>query len=483
MYDVLIIGAGITGASIAMELSKYRLKIAWLEKNNDVAMETSKANSGIIHSGYDPKPGTNMAKLNALGAKLYKKLAPELKIHYQQIGSLVIGRNEQDLEVIRELYKRGMTNGVENLEILSGHALRNIEPNLREDVQYALYSPTAAIISPWEACLAFAQTAVQNGVSLYLNARVNSIVRNSAFYSVRTEDMHFETRYIINCAGVYADDVFHMINHSGEEDFLIEPVKGSYYLLDKSQGSIINHVVFQTPGPHGKGVLVSPTVHGNLIVGPDAVSDVHDKEDCTVPADSLRYVQTSSETTTDKINFCDNVRNFAGLRSKIRGKHDFLIEESKANPGFINFAGIQSPGLSCGPAFGIRAVELLREAGCRLEEKADFTYVPLKPYIKDLTIDEINDCIRDNPLYGRIICRCEQISEGEILDAIHQPIGATTIDGVKRRTNAGMGRCQGGFCGPRVLEILRRELGCAAKDIYQDSPGSYIVAEERGSEL
>lgn len=482
MYDVLIIGAGITGASIAMELSKYRLKIAWLDKNNDVAMETSKANSGIVHSGYDPKSGTQMAKMNVLGAKLYKELAPKLRIHYQQIGSLVVGRNEQDLRVIQELFKRGIANGVEKLEILSGQALRDIEPNLHEDVQFALYSPTAAIISPWEACLAFAQTAVQNGVSLFLNERVNSITRGSGFYSVYTAKLHLKTRYVFNCAGVYADEIFRMINQSEEEDFSTEPVKGSYYLLDKSQGHVIKHVVFPTPGPHGKGVLVSPTVHGNLIVGPDAVSDIQDKEDCTVSSDSLNYVRESSEMITDKISFRDNIRNFAGIRSKIRGKQDFLIVESKANPGFINFAGIQSPGLSCGPAFGVHAVELLKKAGCHLEEKPDFMYIPLKHYLKELTIDEINRYIRENPLYGRIVCRCEQISEGEIVDAIHLPIGATTVDGVKRRTNAGMGRCQGGFCSPKVLDILKRELGCKATDICQDGPGSYIVAEERGSE-
>lgn len=480
MYDVLIIGAGITGASIAMELSKYRLKVAWLEKNNDVAMETSKANSGIIHSGYDPKPGTQMAKLNVLGAELFKELAPKLNIHYRRIGSLVAGRNEQDLDIIKQLRDRGIANGVGDVEIVTGDALRNLEPNLCEDIQFALYSPSAAIISPWEACLAFAQTAVNNGVSLFLNSKVEKINRDSDCYTVCVGDQSIRTRYVINCAGVYADDIFRMINCSEEEDFTIEPVKGSYYLLDKSQGGIVRHVVFQTPGPNGKGVLVSPTVHGNLIVGPDAAKNVLCKEDCSVSSDSLDYIRRLSMHSTGKINFRDNIRNFAGLRSKVSGKQDFLIFASKSNPGFINFAGIQSPGLSCGPAFGIRAVELLRDVGCQLEEKVDFSYIPLKPYMKDLSIDEINRNIRENPLYGRIICRCEQISEGEIVDAIHQPIGATTIDGVKRRTNAGMGRCQSGFCGPRILEILKRELQCAATDICKDGLDSYIVAFERG---
>lgn len=480
MYDVLIIGAGITGASIAMELSKYHLKVAWLEKHNDVAMETSRANSGIIHSGYDPKPGTQMAWMNVLGAKLFQELAQKLNIHYEQIGSLVIGRDQQDLHMIEQLYERGVANGVQGLQILRGAQLRAVEPNLNEDIQYALYSPSAAIISPWEACLAFAQTAVHNGVELFLNSKVDRISKEENGYLVHAAGKIWETKTIINCAGVYADEIFQMVDPSTDEEFTIAPVKGSYYLLDKSQGNLVNHVVFQTPGVHGKGVLVSRTVHGNLIVGPDADSNLHGKADVSVGSENLSFIRQAAQRTTGKINYRENVRNFAGLRAKIPGMTDFLIKESKENPGFINFAGIQSPGLSCGPAFGLRAVELLVETGLSLRPKDHFEYVPLQSFFKDMSISQINDKIKKNPLYGRIVCRCETVSEGEIVDAVHQIIGATTLDAVKRRTNAGMGRCQGGFCGPKVLEIIKRELGLPVTEIYQDLTGGYIAVSDRG---
>lgn len=480
MYDVLIIGAGITGASIAMELSKYHLNIAWLEKHNDVAMETSKANSGIIHAGYDPKPGTLMAKLNVRGSRLFMELANKLNIHYQQIGSLVIAHDEPGKLVLRELYDRGLSNGVEGLAILDELQLRTLEPNLDETVTGALYAPSAAIISPWEACLAFAQTAVHNGVQLSLNTEVTEIVKNGDGYLVHSGDRSWKTKYVINCAGVHADRIFKMINRSEEENFHITPVKGCYYLLDKSQGKTVNHVIFQTPGAKGKGVLVSPTVHGNLIVGPDA--EPTDKEDLSVGVESMQCIRNASRRTAPNINFRENVRNFAGLRAKIPGAGDFYIAESKSNPGFINFAGIQSPGLSCGPAFGEYAAELLRDAGCDLIPSESFALVPLKTPMREKSPEQINEMIHENPRYGRIICRCEMVSEGEIVDAVHGMIGAVTLDGVKRRTNSGMGRCQGGFCGPRILEIIRRESGCSVTEVCQDRDGSYIVAADKGGD-
>lgn len=478
MYDVLIIGAGITGAGIAMELSKYRLKIGWLEKHNDVAIETTRANSGIIHSGYDPKPGTKMARLNVRGAKLYKALAPLLNIHYQIIGSLVIGRNEPDRKVLQDLYDRGIANGVEQLELLEREQIHALEPNLREDISCGLLSPTAAIISPWEACLAFAQTAVYNGAELFLQHRVQSIEPIDGGYRVTAGGEAFDARYVINCAGVHADDVYRLL--SPKEAFTIEPVKGQYYLLDKTQGCLVNRVIFQTPNELGKGVLVSRTVHGNLIVGPDAQKNIQDKSDASVAADNLAFIRRAASRTTEKINYRENIRNFSGLRAKLVGKEDFLIEESNEYPGFFNFAGIQSPGLSCGPAFGEEAAALLRNAGLNLEPKETYEYLPLPKAFREMTPEEANEIIKKDPRYGRIVCRCETITEGEIVGAIHRPIGATTIDGVKRRTNTGMGRCQGGFCGPKVLEILHRELGYDPTEVLQDQPGSYMIASVKG---
>lgn len=479
MYDIIIIGAGITGAGIAMELSKYRLKVGWLERHNDVAIETTRANSGIIHSGYDPKPGTKMARLNVRGAALYKTLAPLLNIHYQITGSLVIGRNEQDMAVLQNLYNRGIQNGVEALELLDAQQIRELEPNLRQDVSCALLSPTAAIISPWEACLAFAQTAVHNGVELFLEHGVQAIAPMEGGYRITAAGRDFETRFVINCAGVHADDVYRLL--SPKDAFTIQPVKGQYYLLDKTQGSLVSRVIFQTPNELGKGVLVSRTVHGNLIVGPDAQKDIRDKSDSDVASENLAFIRRAAAFTSEKINYRENIRNFSGLRAKLVGAEDFLIEESREYPGFIHFAGIQSPGLSCGPAFGEEAVALLTNAGLTPEPKETFEYLPLPKAFREMTPAEADARIKEDPRYGRVICRCETITEAEILQAIHRPIGATTIDGVKRRTNAGMGRCQGGFCGPKVLEILVRELGCDPTQILQDQPGSQIIASVKGT--
>ena len=479
MYDVLIIGAGITGAGIAMELSKYRLKIGWLEQHNDVAIETTRANSGIIHSGYDPKPGTKMARLNVRGAALYKALAPLLNIHYQIVGSLVIGRNEKDQQVLKDLYDRGIANGVEQLSLLDGEQVHALEPNLREDISCGLLSPTAAIISPWEACLAFAQTAVHNGVELFLQHGVQAIEPMDGGYRVTAGERTFEARYVINCAGVRADDVYRLL--SPKDAFTIAPVKGQYYLLDKTQGQLVNRVIFQPPNELGKGVLVSRTAHGNLIAGPDAQKNIQDKSDVSVAADNLAFIRQAAALTTDKINYRENIRNFSGLRAKLVGREDFLIAESEEYPGFFNFAGIQSPGLSCGPAFGEEAAVLLQNAGLKLDAKEIYEYLPLPKAFREMTPDEANEIIEKDPRYGKIVCRCETITEGEIISTIHRPIGATTIDGVKRRTNAGMGRCQGGFCGPKVLEILHRELGYAPTEVLQDQPGSYIIAEIKGN--
>lgn len=481
MYDILIIGAGITGASIAMELSKYRLKIGWLEQHNDVAIETTRANSGIIHSGYDPKPGTKMARLNVRGAALYKTLAPMLNIHYKLCGSLVIGRNEQDEAVLKTLYERGIANGVEQLELLDKEQLHALEPNLKEDLCRGLLSPTAAIISPWEACLAFARTAVHNGVELFLEHGVQSIVPIPGGYRVTTAGTVFQGRYVINCAGVHADDVYRLLKP--KNPFTIAPVKGQYYLLDKTQGALVSRVIFQTPNELGKGVLVSPTAHGNLIVGPDAQKNILSKSDTAVNADNLAFIRRAAALTSEKINYRDNIRNFSGLRAKLVGAEDFLIEESQEFPGFLNFAGIQSPGLSCGPAFGEEAAALLKTAGLHLEPKETFEYLPLPKAFREMTPEEADEAIQKDPRYGRIVCRCETVTEGEIVNAIHGPIGATTVDGVKRRTNTGMGRCQGGFCGPKVLEILTRELGCDPTEILQDQPGSYIIASVKGGSI
>lgn len=474
MYDVLIIGGGITGSAIAFEFSKYNLNVALVEASNDVATSTTKANSGIVHAGYDPVPGTLMAKLNVLGSKMYKELAPMLNVHYSNIGSLVIGR-KGDEDKIKELYERGLKNNVPDLSIIKGEEIFKLEPNLSPDIEIALLAKSAAVVSPWEMCLALAENAVSNGVKLYLSFPVTNVTKEDDYFLVESNGTILKAKYVINAAGVYADEIYKMVLKDKSKGFTIVPVKGDYYLLDKEEGKLVNHVIFQTPSALGKGVLVSKTCHGNLIVGPNAVT-IDDKEDVGVDQESLDYIRKMAQLTSKNINYRNNIRNFSGLRAKILDYDDFLIGDSLVS-GFINFAGIKSPGLSCAPAFGPYAKDILEGLGLVFEKKSDFKITPLPKFFKDMTKEEIDEKIKENELYGRIICRCETVSEGEIVNALHRPIPCLSIDAVKRRCNAGMGRCQGGFCGPKVLEIMVRELKIEPKDVLQDKDGTNIVLE------
>ncbi len=479
-YDVAIIGAGITGSSIAFELSKYNLKVVVIEKENDVAMKTTKANSGIVHAGYDPKPGTLMARLNIEGSQLIHELAPKLNFHYSQIGSLVIGSTEEDHAVINELFNRGVANGVKGLKLLkTQREVHLIEPNINKDINYALYAPSAAICSPWELCLALAETAVINGVEFMRDSGVDDITKKGDVFEIKTSKGDVEASYVINCAGTHADDIYKLVlKEKADKSFTILPCKGEYYLLDKDQGYLVHTVVFQTPTKNGKGVLVAPTVHKNLICGPNADFEVASKDDTGTVQKNIDYVRSSALQSVPNIGFGSNIRNFSGVRATLKGLDDFLIEESKEVPHFINFAGIKSPGLSCGPAFGKEAVRILAKDGVKLAEKEGFKYYRLPTFFSNMSVKEKEEAIKKDPLFGRVICRCETVTEAEILASIHSPIPATTIDGVKRRTNAGMGRCQGGFCGPKVFQILMDELHLPFDKVYQDVTGSTICVSE-----
>jgi glycerol-3-phosphate dehydrogenase len=478
-YDVAIIGCGITGASIAFELSKYDLKAVILEKENDVSMKTTKANSAIIHAGYDPKPGTKMAELNVLGSQLVHDLAPKLGFHYKQLGSLVIGRNEADHKVINDLYERGVKNGVKGLKILkTQQEVHAIEKHVNKDIDYALYAPSAAIVSPWELCLALAQTAVYNGVELKLRTAVLDITKEKDCFTIKTNNGEIQAKYIINCAGTHSDDIYRLaLKDKADQSFTILPCKGEYYLLDKDQGTMVKSVIFQTPTAAGKGVLVAPTVHENLIVGPNADFAVGSKDDTCTVQKNMDYIRQMALLSVPDIAFSSNIRNFAGIRATLKDHDDFLIEESTLVKGFINFAGIKSPGLSCGPAFGLEAVKLLTAAGMSLKKKTKFTYCPLPPYFSEMSEEEKIAAIKKDPKYGQVICRCETVTEGEIIAAMHAIIPGTTIDAIKRRTNSGMGRCQGGFCGPKIFSLLMEELHIPYNQICQDVDGSYIALE------
>ena len=472
MYDVAIIGCGIIGAATAYELSRYDLKVVALEAENDVANGTTKANSAILHAGYDPEPGTKMARLNVEGVRMAKELCEKLAVERKQIGSFVLAFNEDEMKTVQELYDRGNQNGVPDMKVLTGDEVRAMEPAISGEVVGALYAPSAAIVSPWEFCIALAETAVVNGAEVKLSARVESIEKKGETFLLHTTAGEVEARYVVNAAGVEADKVHAMV---GGDTFHTLPNRGEYFLLDKTQGELVNKVVFQCPNPDGKGVLVAPTVHGNLIVGPNA-EGVDKADDVNNTAGGLAFVRRMSVKSVPGVNFRDSIRNFAGVRAN-SDQPDFIIEESPAAKGFINLGGIKSPGLSSAPAIALEAVELLKKSGLAATAKENFVDTRKRVVFRHLSAGEKARLVKENPLYGRVICRCETVTEGEIVEAIHRPIVPRSIDGIKRRCNAGMGRCQGGFCGPRVHEILSRELGLPLDQVLMDEDGSYILTQ------
>lgn len=469
---MIVIGCGITGAAIAFELSKYRLKVAVLEGENDVAQGATKANSAILHAGYDPKPGTLMARLNVRGVELAAELCAKLDVPYRRNGALVLGFSEADKAALQTLHEQGIANGVKGLELLTGEQARNLEPNLSDGVVAALHAPTSAICLPWEYCLALAETAVLNGVELYLEHRVTGLERIKGGWRVRTNQGTFESGFVVNAAGVFAGQVHEM---AAPTPWQIQPKRGEYYLLDKNEGSRVSRTIFQCPGKAGKGVLVSPTVHGNLIVGPDA-SPV-EGQDVSNTAAGLAFVRSTALQSVPSVDLRQSIRNFAGVRAAAT-TGDFIIGQAEDAPGFFDAAGICSPGLSAAPAIAEYLVGRMGEAGLPLEKKTDFKCERRHLRLRELSPEERAAVVKENPAYGRIICRCETVSEGEILQAIHSPIPPRSVDGVKRRAGAGLGRCQGGFCGPRVVELLCRELGISPGEVLQDRAGSYMLVEQ-----
>ena len=468
MYDVAIIGCGVIGSSIAYRLSRFNLKTVVLEKENDVAMGCTRANSAIIHAGYDPAEGTLMAKLNVRSVTLTKELCQKLDVPYAQIGSLVLAFSEEEDAHVRKLYNRGIANGVPGLRVLTHDETKEIEPNIADNVTSALYAPSAAVVNPWEYALALAETAVTNGAELRLEAEVASIDKTDAGFLITAGGKTIEAKYVINAAGTEAGIIHDMVL---PHTFEILPNKGEYYLLDKSEGTRAKHVVFQCPTKVGKGVLVSPTVHGNLIVGPNAVDC--EAGDTSTSADDLAFVRTMAAKSVPSIDFRQNIRNFAGVRPNST-IDDFIIE---AHDGFFDVAGIKSPGLASAAGIAEYVEQMMAANGVTLTEKAEYTDTRTQPRFKEMSHEERAEIVKKDPKFGRVICRCETITEGEIIDAIRRPIVPHTVDAIKRRCCAGMGRCQGGFCGPRVVEILARELGVSRQDIDKDKTGSYIVRE------
>lgn len=460
MKDVIIIGAGVSGCAVARELSRYELDICVLEKESDVCEGTSKANSGIVHGGFDAKPGTLKAKLNVLGNQMMDEMAEKLDFPFRRNGAMVVCQSKEEMAVLEELMERGKKNGVEGMEMLSRSQALLLEPNLADTVYAAIHIPSSGIVCPFEMNLAYAENAVQNGVQFHLETEVKQIEKMENGFRVLTDKGMFETRFLINAAGVYAD-IFH--NMVSREKIHITPRRGEYCLLDKNAGNLVERTIFQIPTPKGKGVLVTPTVHGNLLIGPTA-ADITDKEGTETTSDGLEEVMKKCTKSVKNIPKRQIITSFAGLRAH-EDDGDFIIQEVKDAKGFIDVAGIESPGLSSVPAIGVYVRDIM--AGLtELHEKKEFCEHRKRiTRISELSREEQNGLIQENPAYGQIVCRCEGVTMGEILDAIHRPLGATTLDGIKRRTRAGMGRCQAGFCTPKNMELLAEELHLELKDI------------------
>ena len=470
MYDVVIIGAGVSGSAIARELSRYKVKMCVLEKEEDVCCGTSKANSGIVHAGYDAVPGTLKAELNVKGNEMMEQLSKDLDFLFQRTGSLVIGLDEGAMPGLQKLYDRGRENGVKGLKILNRDEVLSMEPNVTGDVYAALYAPSAGIVCPFGMNIALAENACVNGAEFRFNTEVLDICKTEAGYEIRTSQGVFQTKCVVNAAGVYADKFHNMVS---KKKINITPRRGEYCLLDKNAGNHVSRTIFTLPSKYGKGVLVTPTVHGNLLIGPTAV-DIEDKEGTNTTREGLDEVILKAGQSVKDIPARQVITSFAGLRAHEDGS-EFIIGEVEDAEGFIDCAGIESPGLTSCPAIGRMVSEILREK-LGLEEKGDF--ISTRKGILDpdtLTKEARAELIRKNPAYGNIICRCEMITEGEIIDAIRRPLGARSLDGIKRRTRAGMGRCQSGFCSPRTMEILARELNVSMSDITKSGGNSRLV--------
>lgn len=470
MYDVIIIGGGVVGCAIAREMAKQERKIALLERASDVCEGSSKANSGIIHAGYDALPGTLKASLNVQGNRMMEALAKELDIPFKQNGSFVLSFDEEGRDGLKKLYDRGIANSVKNMQILSGDEVRKLEPNVSSEVKAALYAPTAGIVCPFGMTYAFAENAAVNGVEFYLNTEVIDIKKTKDGFLLLTSKENYEAKYVINAAGVYADKIHNMVS---ENKLNIVPRRGQYCLMDKEVGSLTKATLFQLPTKLGKGVLVTPTVHGNLLVGPNA-EDLEDKEGINTTAAGLEDILMRGERSIARLPKNKVITSFAGLRAN-EGSGDFIIKEAEDAKGFIDVAGIASPGLTASPAIGVYVAELMQKiAPTTLKQNFIATRKGI-PNVATATMEERRKLIEKNPAYANVICRCELVTEGEIIDAIRRPVGATTLDGIKRRTRAGMGRCQSGFCSPKVVELLAKELGVQVSEITKMGGNSTFI--------
>ena len=468
MFEFAIIGAGVVGGMVARELTRYTDSVCILERGCDVALGATRANSAIVHAGFDAKEGSLKARLNVRGSQMMAEVCAELGVKYKNNGSLVVGFNDEDEKTLIDLCKRGETNGVPGVRVIYRDELLTLEPNIGRDVTVALHAPTGAIVCPYELCMASVGSAMDNGAELKLNFEVKSIEKTTGGYRVHSDNGYIDAKCVINCAGLYSDDVARMV---GDDSFSVNPRRGEYMLLDREVGGHIGHTVFRCPSKMGKGVLVSPTVDGNLLVGPTA-EDISDKEDTKTTAEGLAKVRSLATQQVDGIDFSKVITSFTGLRAT-GSTGDFII--GMPREGFVNCAGVESPGLSSAPAIAEYVVGLLRDGGYTLNERSDFNGKrrPMH-FFSSLSNEEKNKLIKERPEYAHVICRCETVTEGEILDAIRTNPRPSDVDGVKRRTRASMGRCQGGFCTPYIIELLASEMGVDYTDVTKFGGNSKI---------
>ena len=471
MFDVAVIGGGVIGGTVFRELTKYQLKVCLLEKENDVCMGQSKANSGIVHAGFDAKEGSLKAKFNVLGNKMMESYANELGVKFRRNGSLVVAFSNEDLKTIEDLKKRGEINGVTDMEIISANELRELEPNISKNAIGALHAKTGGIICPYELTIASIGNAMDNGGELFTDFEVVGVTKNENGFEVASADgRKINAKIVINASGINSGKIAKLC---GDDTFKVAGRKGEYILLDRESGNLVSHTLFFTPTKAGKGVLVSQTVDGNIILGPTS-EELENATTETTP-EGLQSVISKAGEMVSSVPLYNTITSFTGVRA-YNDRHDFIIEESKVVKGLINLAGIESPGLTSAPAIAKHVVEELVGNILTLTKNEKFNGVRKPDYFfKNLTNEEKNELIKKDKTYGRIICRCESITEGEIIRAVRENPKATSIDAVKRRTRAGMGRCQGGFCQPYVAEIIARELNIPLEEVTKSGKNSKLL--------
>lgn len=480
IYDVLIVGAGVIGGMLARELSRYQLSVCVLEKENDVACGASRANSGIIHGGYDPEPGTLKAKLNAEGVELLFTAARQLHVPHTRNGSMICAFSQEENATVDKLYQQGIENGIPGMEVLTGDEARVLEPMLSENITKVLRVTNAGIICPYQLTIAAIGNAMDNGVELRCNFKVTSVCKENGLFRVTAEDgSTLQGRYLVNCAGGYSDRVAAM---AGDDFFRVIPRSGEYMILDKAESFRAKHTIFQCPTAEGKGILVSPTADGNILVGPTATK-VETPESRDTTPEGLAVVTKLASKSVPSVDYRQVITSFTGVRASISGG-EFILKASDKVEGLIHAGGIDSPGLTCCVSIARYLTGILAETGLELTEKADWN--PERPdyhAFRNMSDEEKDAFIKENPAYGRIVCRCETVSEGEILEAIRANPPARDIDGVKRRTRSGMGRCQGGFCGPYVMDLLAKEMNVPMEEVTKSGGNSRMVTGRIGDRV